>query len=572
MSLQRLLLLAAAPAILAAPLTAQLTLPDADRAVQLNGGYVGYGNDISFATDRDFTAEGWLRATPLATGPFDLFSRIDPPNEHKYLRVHLDGTVSGMYYGPLTSEFSTAPGAFPFDLDWHHLALVVEDAGGMASLYVDGFLVGSAALGGGFTGFSVNSVNVLGLLGASGWQVSELRVSSVARYSAEFTPQDPVLDTRWQSDPDTLLLVTGQVPEPFTGAPPGLADWSPNQLQPTAFGAVVGGVPGMHRDVDGDGILDDDELAAGTSPFDRDSDDDGLSDFEEWIGLPAVTGTDPLILDTDEDGVQDGTELGMTVPIPGKPLWGVSGTDPLVFIPDADPSSLTDPLDQDSDDDGFCEGDEDLNSNGWAEAGELDAAKVDTDDDWIQDGTESGLLVIHVCPDTDLAVFVEDADPATVTDPLNPDTDFGSSWDGPLHDGREDLNQNGAFEAGETDPLDNWDDHFLTTIPGLSPGMPFYVIVQEARPGSLIDLYIGLSGYGRTPSLNDPSFDLGILAPYEPGFPMLGIIQVDANGNGVYSGTLSPTVPTGVHVYFQAMELTPTSAIRLSYPGDRTIL
>ncbi len=571
MSLQRLSLLAAVPALLAAPLAAQ-TLPDQDRAVQFMGGEVGYGNHLSFATDRDCTIEGWLRATPLATGPFDLFSRIDPPNEHKFLRVHLDGAIEAMYYGPLVSSVLAPPGSYPFDLDWHHLALVIEDASGTARIYLDGVEVASELLGGGFTGYSVNAVNVLGLSPASGWQLSEVRVSSVARYAGAFVPEDPVYDGRWTSDPETLLLVTGQVPEPFSGAPPGLADWSPNQLQPQVSGTIVPGVAGMHRDIDCDGLLDDEELLAGTSPFDRDTDDDGLSDFDEGLLPPQVTGTDPLLLDTDEDQVQDGTELGVTTPILGDPAIDVLGTDPLVFQPDADPGTVTDPLDQDSDDDGFCDGEEDLDFDGMAGPGELDPADIDTDGDWIQDGTESGLLAANVCPDTNLAVFVEDADPATQTDPLNPDSDFGSLYDGPLHDGREDHNQNGALEVGELDPLDNWDDHYKAWIPGLSPGQPFYLIVEYATPGAWVDFYVCLNGYGRTPSPNDPNFDLGLAAPFQTGFPWSGILQIDAYGNGVYSGILPLTVPTGLRVFFQALEVTPASGLRLSYPGDHTVL
>jgi hypothetical protein len=570
MRTQRLLTLAAVGA-LCAPLAAQ-SLAVGDHAVQFMGGEVSYGNHLAFATDRDFTAEAWVRATPLVTGSFDILRRFDPPNETKLLRLHLDGSVEAHYYGPLTSSLDTLPGALPFDQDWHHVALVVDGGQAAATLFVDGAVAASRALGPGFTGYSVNAMTVAGRLGSSGWQVSALRVSRTARYSAPFTPRDPGLDGHWPADPDTLLLVTGEFPELFhPGQPPGLADRSPLRLPPQASGIIRGRVSGMHGDMDRDGVLDDAEIGAGTSPFDLDTDDDGLSDLEEWL-QPASTGTDPLVRDTDGDRVQDGTELGVTAPWTGEPRLDVLGTDLGVWQRDNDPATRTDPLDRDTDDDGFCESDEDLDLDGHADPGETDAAKIDTDGDWIQDGTESGLTTADVCPDTNLAVFVEDADPATHTDPLNVDSDFGSPFDGPLHDGREDLNRNGAVEMGETDPLDNTDDHFEARIPGLSPGQPYYLIVQDGKPGAWIDFYVCLNGFGRTPVGSRLGFDLGIQGPFEAGFPMLRILQLDAAGSGVHAGVLPGSIPTGLRVFHQALEVQGSSDLRLSYPEDHTIL
>lgn len=61
---------------------------------------------------------------------------------------------------------------------------------------------------------------------------------------------------------------------------------------------------GGDLDSDGDGIPDWLELILGTDPYNPDSDDDGLSDGEEfWIYF-----TDPLNPDTDFDGLTDGAE------------------------------------------------------------------------------------------------------------------------------------------------------------------------------------------------------------------------------------------------------------------------
>lgn len=62
-------------------------------------------------------------------------------------------------------------------------------------------------------------------------------------------------------------------------------------------------VPDDPVDSDGDGLLDDDELALGTDPALSDTDGDGLADGDE-LGM----GTNPVDVDTDADGYQDGWE------------------------------------------------------------------------------------------------------------------------------------------------------------------------------------------------------------------------------------------------------------------------
>ena len=57
-------------------------------------------------------------------------------------------------------------------------------------------------------------------------------------------------------------------------------------------------------DTDGDGLSDSLELAFGTDPLNPDTDDDGLTDFDEinWLNY------NPLLQDTDNDGILDGDE------------------------------------------------------------------------------------------------------------------------------------------------------------------------------------------------------------------------------------------------------------------------
>ncbi len=75
-------------------------------------------------------------------------------------------------------------------------------------------------------------------------------------------------------------------------------------------------------DIDGDGLSDSLEITIGTDPLENDTDEDGLTDYEEvaWDGgagaYSAGFDTDPLNPDTDSDGIIDGAE-------------SLAGTDPL---------------------------------------------------------------------------------------------------------------------------------------------------------------------------------------------------------------------------------------------------
>jgi hypothetical protein len=114
----------------------------------------------------------------------------------------------------------------------------------------------------------------------------------------------------------------------------------------------------------------------GLVPLDSDSDGDGISDAVEnsidcLDPLDADTDDDGIAIDSDDDGIQDGTELGVTTPVADPDGAGpLKGTDMAVFQPDLDPTSSTDPLDADTDDDGWLDGQEDKNHNGRVDAGE----------------------------------------------------------------------------------------------------------------------------------------------------------------------------------------------------------
>ncbi len=270
-------------------------------------------------------------------------------------------------------------------------------------------------------------------------------------------------------------------------------------------------------DGDGDGIPDDDEEDHGLDPADVDNDDDGVADGDEiaWDqdsdGDGLINALDP---DADNDGILDGTEMGVTTPTAGTDLSKHN------FVPDADPSTTTDPTLTDSDHGGVPDGAEDPNHNGRRDADETDpnnpaddgtiedtdgdglsdaeervfhtdlqdadsdddgvldgnefnwttdadgdglinALDADADNDGLFDGTEMGVVVAD--GDTDIAkgVFVADAEPSTTTHPLLADTDHGG-----VGDGGEDINHNGQIDGDETDPNDPSDDILVLDTDG----------------------------------------------------------------------------------------------------------
>ncbi len=167
----------------------------------------------------------------------------------------------------------------------------------------------------------------------------------------------------------------------------------------------------MERDSDGDGLSDYDEIYVhGTDPLNPDTDGDGLSDYDEIN----VHGTDPLNPDTDGDGLSDGDEVN------------VYGTDPL--NPDTDGDGLTDCQEVLHTNQAECE---DPDFDGPYDGGfGTDPLDPDTDGDGLTDYEE---VMVHG------------------TDPLNPDTD----GDG-FTDGQE-------IEMG-TDPLDPNDPPFIREL------------------------------------------------------------------------------------------------------------
>ena len=106
------------------------------------------------------------------------------------------------------------------DTEWHHLAIVMP-GDGTQKLYFDGTQQASASVGD--TWHTSSDTVKIGMSGLSGQDMNgymdEIRISDVARYSANFTPST----TAFTSDANTLLLIHGeaQAAVPNTGSSQG---------------------------------------------------------------------------------------------------------------------------------------------------------------------------------------------------------------------------------------------------------------------------------------------------------------------------------------------------------------
>jgi hypothetical protein len=278
--------------------------------------------------------------------------------------------------------------------------------------------------------------------------------------------------------------------------PDGLEDLNKNgrvddgETDPARTDSDNDGITDGTEDANCNGVIDTGETAAGNA----DTDGDGINDKVEQD----VYGTDPTKADTDGDGIADGIEIA-------------TGTDPLSPDPDTDGDGIVDSLetaygydvnDPDMDDDGLCDGPgtvqgvcvsgEDLNADGLYGSNETDPRDPDSDCDALSDSEERAIGSNPRAGDTDgdlipdgietganaqvpggCGVALLDADPSSVTDLLDADTDGDGT-----NDGLEDRNRDGALAAPnpggqqETDPTDpDTDGDAICDGPGTVSGV-----------------------------------------------------------------------------------------------------
>ena len=255
------------------------------------------------------------------------------------------------------------------------------------------------------------------------------------------------------------------------------------------------------------------------------------------------TESDPLNPDSDGDGIQDGTEIGLTNGWAGDPGNNILGTDYAIFIPDADPSTTTDPLDDDTDNDGLMDGQEDVNQDGEFMGIELDPNDFDCDNDGLGDGLELGLALPNG-NDTDMTVFVADADPSTTTRATFRDTDGGG-----IHDGIEDANRNGMIDAGEIDPRDASDDSVYMKISPMVEGGSVTFNYYGCEPYSWMHLCYSLAGPGPT-SFTNITLDLS------PPIGSRPPLQINSNGTAQLGPLPIPSnIIVGDQLWFQGVQI-----------------
>ncbi|WP_224244180.1 beta strand repeat-containing protein [Hyalangium gracile] len=220
------------------------------------------------------------------------------------------------------------------------------------------------------------------------------------------------------------------------------------------------------------------------------------------LGGSSTTTSVTVATDSDGDGLADDWEVAHGLD-PTQPGDGA-------LDPDADRLSNlsefqtgTNPRDADTDDDGVLDGNEQSPSEDTDNDGRANALDPDSDDDRLFDGTEMAVFASHANTDTSNGSFIADADPATSTAPLLPDTDKDGR-----KDGEEDANHNGKVDSGETDP--NHADTFCAATPECGGGQSCEngVCVDDGPSVPEEDSGCGCSGSGPGASL----FSLLLLA------------------------------------------------------------
>jgi outer membrane protein OmpA-like peptidoglycan-associated protein len=215
-------------------------------------------------------------------------------------------------------------------------------------------------------------------------------------------------------------------------------------------------------DVDEDGLGKCDEELRGTDPRNPDTDNDGLTDGEEY----AKYKTDPLNPDTDGDGLRDGMEV-LTVK-----------TSPLIADTDKDGLNdgeeyikyRTNPHEPDSDKDGLSDSYE-------VNISRSNPLAADTDKDGLSDYDEVMTYKTNPLSGDSDGDGLTDAEELleNKTDPLNKDTDGGT------------VNDLTEVVRG-TDPLNADDDVIKMDVPIVLEGITFETGKTEITPESALVL------------------------------------------------------------------------------------
>ena len=415
----------------------------------------------------EFTLSAWVRFSDVSTNVGAILCLVNQggaANSYTDLsRIGngafgggIDGNFLGRTRTPGGITQTNGGGAFNDDT-FHHVAFVVDTAGGTVAVHVDGNPVSSVTGTPNLAAFTDLTVGHLDRptgqtdVDAFNGQVDDLQIYDHALTTGEIgflnaNPGSPLpsddsdddgLDDLWEDEHfgnNNSIVEPGDLtPQNGTGDPD--IDGATNEQEETA------GTDPNVADTDFDDLKDGDELSGALNPW-----------FFGVIGTPPGEATDPLEWDSDGDGISDGDELdpGIGSTFVTDPNSNDSDNDQLLDKWEIDNSlDPTDGFDNNGD---FGDPDEDdLDNFGEQEQGS-DPQVSDTDDDDLSDGEEvSGTLnpwnegvntgapgdsTSPVLADTD-DDGIEDGDEidggigsAFVTDPNNADTDGDGIEDG----------------------------------------------------------------------------------------------------------------------------------------------
>ncbi len=153
------------------------------------------------------------------------------------------------------------------------------------------------------------AVVVIAVLGGAYFTYSQFFKSNI-----DSTPivQTPAANTAVSADKPIVNATTSPVANPeFVSGIPGMASSTISPITvatTTEFGGVASSTeisPASTIDSDGDALTDSEETVAGTNVNLIDTDNDGLSDYDEV----RIYHSNPLVADTDGDGYLDGAEV-----------------------------------------------------------------------------------------------------------------------------------------------------------------------------------------------------------------------------------------------------------------------
>ena len=128
----------------------------------------------------------------------------------------------------------------------------------------------------------------------------------------------------------------------------GLSDYEEMMLtgtDPTVYASVKEGVSDSNADSDNDGLSNRKEIELGTDPVTEDTDSDGLSDGDE-VGKH---NTDPMKADTDNDSITDGDEIAMGLDPLDPNTYGVPDSEYTFDVDLSDDSEAMSEINSDND-------------------------------------------------------------------------------------------------------------------------------------------------------------------------------------------------------------------------------